>query len=210
MNSKIYSLATVVLLTVLFGCYPGGAEYVNEYDITYSNYDNTYNFVSKGTYSLPDKIMKIKGDVISVNPQPPEYVKDIYATPILAQIDANMSSLGWTKVDVNSNPDVQLLPATWESTTIIYGGYWGGYWCWYYPYYCTGGGWYYPYVPVTTYTTGTLVMSMVDPNAESTDSNRRVVWTGAINGLLAGTYDPSRVSKGIDQAFKQSPYLKTN
>jgi len=209
MNRKIYSFATVLLLTVLVGCYPGGAEYVDEYDITYTNYDKTYDFVGKATYSLPNKIMKITGDAISVSPQPPEYIKDIYGVPILAQIDANMQSLGWTKVDVNSNPDVQLLPAAWESTTIIYGGYWGGYYCWYYPYYC-GGGWYYPYVPVTTYSTGTLVMTLVDPNAESTDSNKRVAWTGAINGLLSGSYDAGRVNKGINQAFTQSPYLKTN
>jgi hypothetical protein len=209
MNSKIYSLATVVLLTVLFGCYPGGAEYVEEYDVTYTNHDKTYDFAGKATYSLPTKIVKVTGDLVSVNPQPPEYIKDIYAQPILAQIDANMQALGWTKVDVNSNPDVQLLPAAWESTTIIYGGYWGGYYCWYYPYYC-GGGWYYPYVPVTTYTTGTLVMTLVDPNAESTDGSKRVAWTGAINGLLSGSYDAGRVNKGIDQAFTQSPYLKTN
>jgi len=205
MNSKIYSLATVVLLTMLFGCYPGGAEYVDEYDVTYTNYDPNYNFVSKGTYSLPDKIVKVTGDLA----KPPEYIKDIYAGPILAQIDANMQALGWAKVDVNSNPDVHLLPAAWSSTTIIYGGYWGGYYCWYYPYYC-GGGWYYPYTPVTTYTTGTLVMTMVDPNAESTDGSKRLAWTGAINGLLSGSYDAGRVNRGIDQAFSQSPYLKTN
>jgi hypothetical protein len=211
MNRKIYSFASVVLLTVLFGCYPGGAEYVDEYDITYSNYDKTFDFVGKGTYSLPNKIVKVTGDLVSVNPQPPEYVKDIYGIPMLAEIDAQMQNLGWTKVDVNSNPDVQLLPAAWESTTIIYGGYWGSYYCWYYPYYC-GGGWYYPYTPVATYSTGTLVMTLVDPSAagESADGNKHVVWTGAVNGLLAGTYDVSRVNRGIDQAFKQSPYLKTN
>ncbi len=209
MNRKIYSFATVVLLTVLFGCYPGGADYIDEYDITYTNYDKTYDFVSKGTYTLPNKVVKISGDLVSVNPQPPEYLKDVYGLPILAQIDANMQALGWTKVDVNSNPDIQVLPAAWESTTIIYGGYWGSYWCWYYPYYC-GGGWYYPYTPVATYSTGTLVMTMVDPNAESTDGSKRVTWTGAINGLLVGTYDANRVNKGIDQAFYQSPYLKTN
>ena len=210
MNSKIYSLATVILLTVLFGCYPGGAEYVDEYDIAYSNYDKGYDFVSKGTYSLPDKIMKITGNGISVTPKPPDYVKDIYAQPILAQIDANMQKLGWTKVDINTTtPDVQVLPAAWESTTVIYGGYWGGYWCWYYSYYC-GGGWYYPYVPVATYSTGSLVITMVDPNAESTDGSKRVAWTGAINGLLSGSYDAGRVNKGIDQVFTQSPYLKTN
>src|SRR3954471_17941787 len=187
MNRKIYSFAAMALLIALVGCYPGGADYVDEYDIAYTNYDKTYDFAGKATYSLPDKIVKVTG----IDNQPPEYIKDIYAGPILAEIDANMQKLGWSKVDVNSNPDVQLLPASWSSTTIIYGGYWGGYYCWYYPYYC-GGGWYYPYTPVTTYTTGTLVMTMVDPNAESTDGSKRVAWTGAINGLLTGTYSASR------------------
>ena len=36
------------------------------------------------------------------------------------------------------------------------------------------------------------------------------VWTSGINGLLSGRYDVNRVNKGIDQAFTQSPYLKTN
>lgn len=52
-------------------------------------------------------------------------------------------------------------------------------------------------------------MTLVDPNQESTDGSKRVAWTGAINGLLSGTYDISRIEKGIDQAFAQSPYLKT-
>ncbi len=207
MKRKIYSLTTVVLLTVLFGCYPGGAEYVDEYDIAYTNYDKTYDFAGKSTYSLPDSVVKITGDLVQVNPQPPEYIKGIYAQPILARIDANMQKFGWTKVDVSNKPDVQLLPAAWESTTIIYGGYWGSYWCWYYPYYC-GGGWYYPYYPVTTFSTGTLVTTMVDPTTSSTDGSKRVVWTGAINGLLTGSYDADRVNKGIDQTFTQSPYLK--
>jgi hypothetical protein len=36
------------------------------------------------------------------------------------------------------------------------------------------------------------------------------VWTGAANGLLSGAYDVTRVNNAIDQAFNQSPYLKTN
>ncbi len=205
MNRKIYSVIAMMILAVLYGCYPAGPEYVEEIDIAYSNYDASYDFVSRGTYSLPDKIVKITGNV-NGNPQ---YIKDVYATPILQVIDANMQALGWTKVGVNSNPDLQLLPAAWESTTVIYGGYWGNYWCWYYPYYC-GGGWYYPYVPVSSYSTGTLVMTLVDPNRESTDDSKRVTWTGAINGLLTGTYDAARVKNGIDKVFKQSSYLKTN
>lgn len=203
MTRKIFSFLALAVLAFLFGCYPGGAEYVDEYDIVYSNYDRTYDFVSKGTYSLPDKIVKITGK----ENDPPTYVKDIYAGPMLAQIDANMQALGWTKLDVSKNPDLQLLPAAWETTTIIYYG--GGYYCWYYPYYC-GGGWYYPYPASSSYSTGTMVMTLVDPNSESADGRKRAVWTGAINGLLSGAYSTSRVNKAIDQSFKQSPYLKTN
>lgn len=205
MKSKTISFTVALLVTVLFGCYPAGPEYVDELDIAYTNFDKNFDFVSRGTYSMPDKVVKVTGDPAA----PPEYIKDIYGVPILAQIDKNMQALGWTKVTANTTEDIQLMPASWSSTTVIYGGYWGGYYCWYYPYYC-GGGWYYPYTPVSSYTTGTLIMTMADPKAESTDGSRRVVWSGAINGVLSGTYDASRVLGGIDQTFKQSPYLKTN
>lgn len=206
MRLKHKAIIFFAIPLMLWGCEDRGATYYDETDIVFSSFDNTYDFVAKGTYSLPDKVVKVTGDPTA----PPEYIKDLYGVPILAQIDANMTALGWVKVDVNANPDIQLLPAAWTSTTIVTGGYYGGYYCWYYPYYC-GGGWYYPsYPPVSSFTTGSMVMTMVDPNVESTDDSRRVVWTSAINGLLSGSYDVSRVRNGIDQAFRQSPYLKTN
>ena len=53
-------------------------------------------------------------------------------------------------------------------------------------------------------------MTMIDPNKESTDGSKQVVWTCAINGLLQGTYNVDRIKTGIDQAYTQSTYLKTN
>ena len=53
-------------------------------------------------------------------------------------------------------------------------------------------------------------MTIVDQTTPSTDGSKRVVWTGAINGLLTGSYSSSRINKAIDQSFTQSPYLKTN
>jgi hypothetical protein len=202
----VIALSLVVSQFALWGCYVEGPDYTEELDLVYTNYDNKYDYASKGTYSIPDKIVKVTGDPTA----PPEYIKDIYGIPILTEIEAQMAALGWTKVAVDAipPPDVQLLPAAWTTTTIV-GGYWGGYYCWWYPYYC-GGGWYYPYTPVSSYTTGTLVMSMVDPGQESTDGSLRVIWTGAINGLLSGTYEFDRIKTGIEQAFRQSPYLKTN
>jgi hypothetical protein len=204
MRNKLIAVMLTMSQFALWGCYLEGPEYTEELDLVYTNYDNGYDFKAKGTYALPNEIVKITGEP----GEPPEYVSAIYSVPILAQIDANMAALGWTKVDVNAGPDVQILPAAWTTTTLV-GGYWGGYYCWWYPYYC-GGGWYYPYYPVSSYSTGTLVMTMVDPNLSSTDDSKRVIWSSAINGLLSGTYEINRVKKGIDQAFTQSPYLKTN
>ena len=198
MKKKVFAIAFVGML---MGCYPDGADYTEELDIVYSNYDETYDFQSKGTYTMPDEIIKLTGD----ENDPVDYVADQYADPILDQIEENMSALGWTRVAENG--DVELLSATWTTTTIYYYG--GGYWCWYNPYYC-GGGWYYPYPVATSYTSGTLVMTMVDPNMESADGRVRAIWTGAINGLLSDVYSSSRVENGVNQAFKQSPYLKTN
>ncbi|MBL7848432.1 MAG: DUF4136 domain-containing protein [Cyclobacteriaceae bacterium] len=207
MRNKLIALMMIASQFALWGCYFEGPEYTDELDLVYTNHDSKFDFAGKGTYSLPDKIVKITGDPLA----PPEYINDIpYGKAILDQIELNMNNLGWTKVDVNAvpPPDLQLLPAAWTTTTIVYGGYYGGYYCWYYPYYC-GGGWYYPYYPVSSYSSGTLLMTLVNPNVEVADGSKQVTWTGALNGLLGST-DIGRIKKGIDQAFTQSPYLKTN
>jgi len=112
-----------------------------------------------------------------------------------------MTALGWTETDDPAVADLVLFPAVWTNTTIYY---WYNNWCWYY-YYC-GWGWGYP--SASSYTTGTLLMTLVADGDDYIEPTR--VWTGAINGLLSGAYSTSRVTRGIDQAFTQSPYLKTN
>lgn len=193
----VFYLSIVVLLG---SCYPDGVEYYDETDIVYTNYDDQFDFSSKGTYSIPDKIVKIQGDIIQG--EPPEFVKEPQNTQMLQKMEANMTALGWTKEEDPANADLVLFPAVWTNTTIYY---WYDYWCWYYPYYC-GWGWGYP--SVSSYTTGTLVMTLVADGEEFIDPSQ--VWTGAANGLLSGAYNTSRVNKAIDQAFEQSPYLKTN
>ena len=75
------------------------------------------------------------------------------ATQILQHIADNMESLGWTRVAGEASPDVVLLPAAWETTTITYYyDYWYWWWGGYYPYYP-----YYPPVYAYSYTTGSSV-----------------------------------------------------
>ncbi len=198
MKKKIVFYLSIIVL--LGSCYPDGAEYYSDLDIVYTDYDDQFDFVSKGVYSIPDKIVKIEGEL--ADGEEPEYVKEPYNTQMLQKMETNMTALGWTKTEDPANADLVLFPAVWTNTTIYY---WYDYWCWYYPYYC-GWGWGYP--SVSSYTTGTLVMTLVVDGENYIDPAR--VWTGAANGLLSGSFNLTRVNNVIDQAFEQSPYLKTN
>lgn len=198
---KLLSLTAVVFL--LTQCYPAGPEYIEELDLVYTNYDPATNFTAKKTYAIPDKIMKIDDDLVSGGG--PNFVKEPYATQMLDKINLNMSNNGWTKVDKDENPDVLLAPVAYELTTTYYYG--GGYWDWWY-----GGwyGWYYPYPVTTSYTTGSLITTMLDTKDLSPDGKMRAVWGFVINGLLEGsaTSFTDRYTRGINQAYIQSPYLK--
>lgn len=195
------------------GCYPNGPEYIEEVDIVYTNYDNSFDFGTVKTFSLPDKIIKI-GDPDINDDEEPEYVDPIYADPILASLRENMVALGWQEVDEANNPDFVVLPSASKTTTIYYYYDWW-YWNWYYPGYGPGWGWYYPgYYPpaVTGYRSGSLFVQFTDAKGGRLDHNVPVRWVGIINGLLEGSTASinDRFSKTIDQAFKQSPYLKSN
>ena len=194
----IYFLAFMLLMG---SCYPDGPEYYEEYDLVYTNYDEDFSFDGNVTYAMPDSVVIITGDLIEG--KDPEFIREPFNSQIINGIEANMGSLGWTRVQDPGEADLVLMPASWSNTTVYY---WYDYWCWYYPWYC-GWGWYYPGY-VTSYTTGTLVMTLVAMGEDYIEPTR--VWTGAINGLLSGSFNVQRVTNGIDQAFEQSNYLDIN
>lgn len=207
---RILLLALPVLL--LGGCYPAGPEYVEDLDVVYTTYDETYDFQGQSTYAMPDKIVvDIEIDEGAIGPDTTfVYMKDALAAPILSAIDSRMQAYGWSKVDISDTPDVLVNPAAMSSTTYYYsywydwwyGGYYGGYWGWYYP----------PYYTVSSVTTGSLVITMADPSAADTSpiGKSQTAWLSVANGVATGYGDVGRVTKAINQAFAQSPYLKTN
>jgi hypothetical protein len=188
------------ILVLMGSCYPNDTVYYEDTDIVYTNYDDQFDFGSKGVYSIPDKIVKLSGS--TVDGEEPEYVKEPYNTQMLQKMESNMTALGWEKTEDPADADLVLFPSVWTNTTVYY---WYDYWCWYYPYYC-GWGWGYP--TVSSYTTGTLLMTLVADGDEYIDPAD--VWTATANGLVSGAYNVNRVNNAIDQAFKQSLYLKTN
>jgi hypothetical protein len=206
MKRKNLSIVTIFSIFLLWGCYPNGPDYVEELDVVVTYHVAEYDFVAQATYAMPDKIVKVTGDL--ADGETPEYMPDATASKILKMIADNMTALGYTKVAQNANPDLYLLPASWQTTTVYwwydywywwYGGYWGGY---YPPYY--------PPVSVSSYTTGTLIMNLVDKDVVNANGDPIIQWSGAINGLLTGAYDATCVNTAINKAFDQSPYLKTN
>ncbi|SFT38945.1 protein of unknown function [Algoriphagus locisalis] len=198
---------------VLQACTPDGAEYIDELDVVYTNYDVNHNFASNNTFAVPDKIVKIEGQFINGagGDFEPEYVSPVYTTAILASIRTNMRNAGYTEVDKSANPDLIILPTVIQTDQLyFYYDWW--YWSWFYPGWGPGWGWYYPgYYPpqVSSVRTGTVLLQMTDPTDISEDDKIPVIWTGVINGLLEGNTNSinERISTTIDQAFTQSPYL---
>lgn len=206
MKSKKNLFLCLGALLMLSGCYPDGPEYYSDLDVVYTNHEENYDFVAKSTYARPDKIVvdvKIsEGDTTFV------YMEDKYAAPLLETIDQNMIALGWKKVGIGGSPDVLLTPGVMSNTTVFYsywydwwyGGYYPPYWGWYYP----------PSVSVSSYTTGNLIITISDPKLSTPINKSPAVWVASCAGVVTWDYSVSRVTKGINQAFAQSSYLKTN
>lgn len=201
---KLKSLNRLLLVFaagILASCYPDGIQYYEETDVVYTTFSQEFDFKSKSTYSMPDKIVvdvEIKnGDTTFI------YMKDIYAQPILQNIESNMQNYGWRKVPISQKPDMLLSPSATKSTTIFY-SYW--YDWWYGPWY-PGWGWYYPPYYVSSITTGSIIITLSDPNGTNIVGESPTAWLLAGNGLLSGANNVTRVTKAIDQGFIQSPYL---
>ncbi|MFN6116122.1 MAG: DUF4136 domain-containing protein [Flavobacteriales bacterium] len=209
MNRSLRNVLLLMTGVALFSsCYPDQPDNIDEYDIVYTNYSPTYDFKAFNTFAVPDSVVIITGDL--AEGEQPAKVSPEFGDQIVGRIRQNMDRLGWTEVAPTENPDVLVLPSAVKTLNVDAYYYGGGYWGWYYPYY--GYGWYYPgyYPTYTSYTTGSLILTMIAPDDLSPTENQPVLWVGVLNGLLEGS-DASiitRMTTNIDQAFKQSEYLQ--
>ncbi len=198
------------LLTVS-SCYPGEVTDLQQLDLVITVHDETVTFSSFSTYVLLDSVVHV--DLIDNNND--DLLNRDNDDLVLSGIVSNIEALGYVEEadPANNPPDVILLVGAWGiTTTNIYASY--PWWDWYgwYPYWpCCGPGygWGYPVYPtVVQYDTGTLAIAMVNPIAPA-DNMLPVMWVAGINGLLSGseTGISARITRTIDQAFAQSPYL---
>lgn len=153
---------------------------------------------------------------------------------IIAEKNANGELIGPTpsnpnvtvilfEEDAPDNPDVPNVDGLYTSSIMlreqtiayVYSGYpWygGGWGCWYCSpcYYCG----YPPTVGYQTYEVGSVIIEMINireiESGPVDPDNSPISWIAINRGLISSDkkFNAQRTVDGIDQAFKQSPYLK--
>ncbi len=222
MKKQFFNAMAVALLLGGFlffqGCVPDDSLTAEQTDVVFTSYNDSVDFSTLSTYFMKDTVYVLGDDENKKPVENPEV--------ILNTIADNMASAGYTRITEESQgkPDVVVLVGAFTTTTVSvdwwypwYPGWdWGGYpgWGWgswggYYP-----PGYYPPAYPTySSYTTGTVVWDMTNPDDYDIiqgDTVARVYWTAGIQGVLNGGNIQSRVVKGINQAFAQSPEIKHN
>ena len=164
---------------------------------------------------MPDSVVHVSGgigdDLINLSRDHDDLILDLVAD--------NMADAGYTREmdPETSGADLIIMVSAIgvEKTEYWAVTDWWGYWGWYpgwgypgYPGYGPGYGYYYPptYVGTTEFDQGSLVLTLVDPNAGEGEI-LPVVWSGVVRGLLGYGGESARITRGINQAFTQSPYL---
>jgi hypothetical protein len=95
-------LPIVAIGLLVNACYPGGAEYVDQVDLVYTNYNPDFNFSALSTFTLPDSIPFVDDDSRG---NKIEFLDEPYRSTILSNLRTQMESRGYTYVDNNSNAD---------------------------------------------------------------------------------------------------------
>jgi hypothetical protein len=213
---NIFMIGTFPIL--FMSCYPdGGLNSIEDYDVVITRYNKDYDFGAVKTYAMPDTVLHILVDSTAEDDITREFDQ-----LILDKIAENMNNIGYQRITNTSQqdsiPDVVMLAAV---TTTRFQGWsfwpgWGGGWGWW-----PGWGWWgpgypgygpgYPGVAVPySFSTGTVVAYMFEP--DDFDPDLQLLpseWGFGINGLLGGGSETAagRISQSINQAYIQSPYL---
>ncbi len=224
--NKIIALLFFVSV-IIYSCHPEYDATIDELDLAITKYDQEQDFNELQTFYLYDTIIYIYDDE-SILPAGNDHTQEEL---ILSEVRNNLTSLGWTEVDAPSensiDADVSIMISVLETDVSFYYYYWWDWWYWYpwdwwYPWYPDYPGYPgypvwpgYPTYPSGGYTIGTVFIDMinmneiVEPESDDVSVKLPIAWTGAINGILAGSDAniSSRISTQINQVFAQSPYL---
>ena len=223
-------LAGVAAVLCLHGClsYPDSSERIDD-DIVYTNRAPEADFAAYKTFAI-DPVVHL-AEVQADGSIEPGTLDPAAAMTLVTQVVNNMTARGYVQVANTQSPQlgITLTAISGLQIGVVSGGYYWGYYGYYWGY--PGWGYYYPYSVAYSYRTGTLITDLVDL-AKSNGQFRRdggvfdsdagpqpgaipVIWTSAAYKADVDVANPSaaglqQAQRAIDQAFTQSPYLRSN
>ena len=202
-RATVFSMLMLGSLFLLQACFPYGPTDIEEFDIVATFFDENANFAAYKTYAMPDTIARINPDG-SVSTDVAIYDYDAL---ILSQVAANMSAVGYTRVDNPEDADMTMTLAISKSgynigSSYDYGSYYGSG-------YGTSGS----YAGGSGYDlqTGTVIMNL-STHAQDGGLTTKGIWLGLLNGITEQSYTNTsrRLIELINRCFAQSPYLGTS
>lgn len=223
-NLKNIGLFLLVLIG-LTSCLKNKLEPTGEEDIIFSVYDQDEDFTQYVNYMIVDTIGKVD---LSNTTSNDTIVEEPYRTLILNQIDNNLLSYGFVKVDSLDSADVfinvnVLINPTGElidQYSFVNGdGDYESVWWGNNHYYGATDDWGINATPLYEYqipsyftsNSGTLLIEMLDVNSlDTANQTIYVPWVAGVRSVLTGNNISERLVSGINQAFQQSQYLKKN
>jgi len=188
---------------ILASCtkYPPSSERLLEDLAIYTKYDVSVDFTKFKTYFMSDSI-------VYVSDKDSGWYYNADVASLTQRIADNMHKLGYTRTYNAKTTDLYLGVSFVKNinVSVYYPGWYWGYWGYYPPDYWGGGGYYYPYYPayITTYSTGTILMDMMDVQHPTADNKIPVRWNAYIRGLLTGDHTTAQIQQSIDKAFDQT------
>lgn len=191
-------LGAGLLLTLSCTKYPPASERLLEDLAVITQYDTKADFNQYKTFSIATKITKITD-------RDTTQVQNSVTDAMFSQIEKNLIARGFTKALVPGVSDLAVDVVYFQNTNVYtyYYDWWG-----YYPYW----GYYYPYYPVyySSYTTGLANIELIDLKFSNPDKKEFYLrWNAYIRGLMTGSHSTGEITGAIDQAFNQTPQLKT-
>lgn len=216
--SKLSVMA--LIMSGLYACYPDETVTYSDLDIVVTAHDADFNFTDVKTYYLYDSVIHLKD---TLNPENNVDLSRQFDQDILEMVRQNMANYGYLlESDPEDNaPDlIFTVKAMGTKNYFAYSYYPWYYWDWGWGWYYKSADYWYPYYPpywggtyITSYEVGTLIFGLYDVrNATSATDSIPIIWNADINGLLGSTAATleRRLEYNINQAFEQSPYLKTD
>ena len=204
LTTLLMMVAVVALTTVSCQKDPDFDELTSEF-VTYTDYDKSVDFSSFSTFYISNTIKVLSSKVGDWEDENAQKIISAYAN--------NMKERGYIQLgeDQKANADLGIQLSYVESTyyfTNYYSPYYWYDWWWGDYYWPTWGPVYPSYAVTYSYDIGSLLGEMIW--IDRTNEKLKQIWSLCVGGTMSGStrYDVQNAIKGINQAFKQSPYIK--